>query len=220
LKKWLKVVSLFFRFFAIIEKGLKVVTLFEERIQCCISSPSTFYPFWHWIPYRSKVLAIFWVYDPLQKQGHYQPLILLVLDHLQKQGPSHSLVCDSCRSKIIIIFGWSPVEARSLPTSYPFGTWSPAEERSWPFFGLWFSTEAKSQLSLGMWSPTEARPLPTSYLSGVWFLAEARSWPLLGLWFPAEAKSQLSLGMWSPAEARSLPTSYLSSIWFPAEARS
>ena len=125
-----------------------------------------------------------------------------------------------------IMFSWLPTEAKSqlyfdmlIPckskVTFVFGTWSPAEARSWPFLDFRLLAEAKSQLFVGMLT------LWGNVTFVFWHLIPYRSKVLVILlfdslqkqshnhslmcWSPAEERSHLYFGTWSPTEARSWP---------------
>ena len=75
-----------------------------------------------------------------------------------------------------------------------FGTWSPAEARSWPFFIFRLLAEAKSRLFrfVDMFTPCRSK---VAFVFGTWSPAEARSRPFFIFQLPAEAKLQLLFGI-------------------------
>ena len=75
-----------------------------------------------------------------------------------------------------------------------FGTWSPAEARSRPFFIFRLPAEAKSQLFKFVDMLTSCRS-KVAFVFGTWSPAEARSWPFFIFRLPAEAKSQPLFGI-------------------------
>jgi len=91
------------------------------------------------------------------------------------------------------------IPCRSKVT-FDFGTWSPAEARSWPFFTFWLPDEAKSRLFFDMLIPCKSK---VTFDFGTWSPAEARSWPLFTFRLPTEASHNSSLICWPPAKARS-----------------
>jgi len=114
--------------------------------------------------------------------------IIYFFDSLQKQSHSYLnlLMLIPCRSKVTFVFG----------------TWSPAEARSWPFFIFRLLAEAKSQpfKFVDMLTPCRSK---VAFVLGAWSPAEARSWSFFIFWVPARAKSQSLFIFWFSAEARS-----------------
>ena len=137
-----------------------------------------------WPPAEARS-HLFLALDPLQKQGlgHH-----LFFNSLQKQSHNHLnlLMLTPCRSKVTFVFG----------------TWSPAEARSWPFFIFRLPAEAKSKLFkfVDMLTPYKSK---VALVLGTWSPAEARSWAFFIFWLPARAKSQPFFTFRSSAEARS-----------------
>ena len=114
--------------------------------------------FWHLIPCRSKVLAIIYFFDSLQKQSHSHLNLLMVTPY---------------RSKVTFVFG----------------TWSPAEARSWPLFIFWLPAEAKSKSFkfVEMLTPCRSN---VAFVLALDLLQKQGLGHSLFFWLPAEAKSQ------------------------------
>ena len=85
--------------------------------------------------------------DPLQKQGHICSWHLIPL---QKQGLGHSLFFDSLQKQSQSHLNLLMLTPCRSKVTFVFGTWSPAEARSWPFFIFRLPARAKSQPLLGI----------------------------------------------------------------------
>ena len=112
----------------------------------------------------------------------------------QLSSDSRFWYLDPCRSKVTFVFG----------------TWSPAEARSWPFFIFWLPPEAKSQLFkfVDMLTPCRSKvtfilaldPLQKQGLGYSLFFDSLQKQShnylnLLICWPPAEARSHLFLAL-------------------------
>jgi len=112
----------------------------------------------------------------------------------------------TCKSKVTIIYICWYVDPLQKQGHICFGTWSPAEARSWPFFILQLPAEAKSQLFkfVDMLTPCRSKvtfvlaldPLQKQGLGYSLFFdsLQKRSHNYLNLlicWPPAEARSHL-----------------------------
>ena len=175
--------------------------------------------FWYLIPAKARSWPFFIFRLPAEAKSQLFKFVdmltscrskvtfVLVLDPLQKQGLGFFIFRLPAEAKSQLFRFVDMLTLCRSKVTFVFGTWSPAEARSWPFFIFQLPAKAKSQIFFDMLIPYRSK---VTFVFGTWSPAEARSWPFFIFRLPTETKSQIFFDMLIPCRSKVLAILYFS----------